>query len=395
MFPSVCLSVFLNGALAETVVVDDQDGSPGFTTTGDDWTTWSTNGYGFDGGDTSYHYTSHTVGGSDRKGTATWTPSIATAGTYRIDTWFRRTENRTYDADHVLYSADGSTQTVVVDQRGDGASDWLELGEIQCDAGFGSCFVTLDATDDNESDEANAVRFVLVEPGDVEVPEVDCSTDPGVHSLDLWASVADADGWSGASSATGEADGSEAHSENVDAGEYLRASGFGGCSEGTVTGVELGVRSRTQYDSGTYELDLSLDGGGAASTTFGSTTLGWTSLDLSGDRAWTWGDVSAVEATVRLYDHPGGARDSDAWVDAFRLRVVYEIDEAEVVDTGIDVEDPVEDTAVEELPEDLDDEGREREPKDLSDVEDEDVGGCSTVPLLGSWILALLLVRRR
>ena len=384
-------------AYGETVVIDDEDGAPGFTTTGDDWTTWSTNGYGFDGGDSSYHYTSHTVGGSDRKGTATWTPDITTAGSYRIDTWFRRTENRTHDADHYLYSADGSVQHVVVDQRGDGASDWYELGEVQCEAGFGSCWVTLDGTDDNESDEANAVRFVLLEPGEVETPELDCSTEPGVHSIDLYASVASADGWDDASLATGEADGSEAHSENVDSGEYLRAWGFGGCTEGTVTGVELGVRSRTQYDSGQYELDLSLDGGGAASTVFGSTSLGWTSVDLSADRSWDWSQVSAVEATVELSSHPGGQRDSDAWVDAFRLRVTYEIEDTSVPpeDTGSEVEDPVEDTASEvEDPVD-DDEERDREPKDLSDVENEHVGGCATVPLAGAWILAFLLMRRR
>ncbi len=343
------LPLCLAFANAETVVIDDEDGAPGFTTTGDDWTTWSSNGYGYDGGDSSYHYTSHTVGGSDRRGTATWTPSISTAGTYRIDTWFRRTENRTYDADHYLYSADGSVGHVVVDQRGEGASDWLELGEVQCDAGFGSCYVTLDGDDDDQSDEANAVRFVLLEPGDVEVPELDCSTDVGAHSIDLWATVADGSGWSSASYATGEADDLEAHSENVDSGEYLKAWGFGGCSEGTITGVELGVRSRTQYDSGTYELDLSLDGGGSASTVFGSTSTGWTTLDLSDERAWGWADVSAVEATVKLYDHPGGARDSDAWVDAFRLRVTYEIpDDSTPEDTDSEIEDPVDDTGLED-----------------------------------------------
>jgi len=391
----LCLSF----ASAETVVIDDEDGAPGFTTTGDDWTTWATNGYGFDGGDSSYHYTSHTVGGSDRRGTATWTPTISTAGLYRVETHFRRTENRTHDADHYLYGADGSVEHISVDQRGDGASGWLELGEMQCDSGFGSCWVTLDANDDDESDEANAVRFVLVEPGDVEVPELDCSDEVGSHSIDLWASVADADGWSSSSSATGEADGSEAHSENVDAGEYLRAWGFGGCSEGTITGVELGVLSHTQYDSGTYELDLSLSAGGSASTTFGSTNSSWTTVDLSGDRAWTWGDVSATEATVTLHDHPGGQRDSDAWVDAFRLRVTYVIEDTTVPeDTGESIEEP-EDTGLEDDigPEDEEDDGDERLPKDLSEAENEDVGGCSTVPVVGGWlaILALGLTRRR
>ncbi|MDP7115341.1 MAG: hypothetical protein QGH45_25415, partial [Myxococcota bacterium] len=84
-------------ALRTEVLVDDEDGEPGFSTTGDDWTTWGTNGYGFDGSDTSYHYLSHTLGGDDRRGTATWSPTLPEAGTYRIETWFRRTENRTDD----------------------------------------------------------------------------------------------------------------------------------------------------------------------------------------------------------------------------------------------------------------------------------------------------------
>ena len=35
-----------------------------------------------------------------------------------------------------------------------------------------------------------------------------------------------------------------------------------------------------------------------------------------------------------LYDHPGGARDSDAWVDAFRLSVTFEVPEEDDGGTG-------------------------------------------------------------
>ncbi|MCP4806847.1 MAG: hypothetical protein GY913_02180 [Proteobacteria bacterium] len=231
-------------------------------------------------------------------------------------------------------------------------------------------------------------RSVLVEPVEVEPePESDCPTDPGVHRVEFAAGSIRADGWESASSAEGEADGAEAHSENVDAGEYLHASGFGACGEGRIQIVELGVRSRTQCDSGTYELDLVMDGGGMASTTFGSTTLGWTTLDLTADRNCTWDGVADVEATVGLGEHPGGARDSDAWVDAFRLEVTYVIDDEALVDTGEsgDEDEPPVDTALEEDEEDRPD----RRPRDLSEV-GEDVSGCAVVPSPGGWLGLLL-----
>jgi hypothetical protein len=212
-------------ALAEEHIVDDQHGAPGFTTTGDDWTTWGTNGYGYDGSDSSYHYLSHTVGGDDRRGTATWQAELGQAGTWRIETWFRRTENRTTDADHLVTDGLGSQTWIVIDQTGDGASGWVSLGEYWCDAGFGGCAVTLDGTDDDGSDEANAVRFTLVsaDDGPPETDPCEGEAQPGPHRLDFFAGTASGTDWESASLATGEADGQEAHSPNVDSGELLRA----------------------------------------------------------------------------------------------------------------------------------------------------------------------------
>ncbi len=400
-------------ALAEEHTVDDQDGAPGFTTTGDDWTTWGMSGYGFDGGDSSYHYLSHTVGGSDRRGTATWQAELGAAGTWRIETWFRRTENRTHDADHVITDGLGNDTRLVVDQTGDGASGWVSLGEYWCDAGFGGCSVTLDGTDDDESDEANAVRFTLVSADD-DPPETDpCEGEPGPgsHSMELYAGSASGSDWESASHAAGAADGQEAHSPNVDEGEVLRATGFGVCDpagEESIDGVRVAVKARTQYDSGTYALELRLDAEGAASAVFTGTGSTWHELDISGDEAWTWARLEGLAARVSLHDHPGGARDSDAWVDAFRLTVDYttaaEDEDPEPEDTGLATEpEDSGDTAPpldgDSALDDTDSGEQPGRPTPYGEVE----AGCSGCSGLGGvgliWLWGLLglpvLIRRR
>ncbi len=344
-------SLFLTGPVrAEEHIVDDQYGSPWFETTGDDWATWGSNGYGFDSSDTSYHYTSSTVGGDDRRGTATWQTELGQAGTWRIEIWFRRTGNRTTDADHVVTDGLGGQTWLVIDQTGDGASGWVSLGEYWCEAGFGGCVLTLDGTDDDGSDEANAARFTLVS-ADGDPPETDpCDEDPGPgsHELEFYAGSASGSDWENGSYAAGEADGYEAHSPNVDEGEVLRASSFDVCDpEGdeTIDSVVLAVKARTQYDSGTYALQLLLDGGGSASTVFTGTTATWHELDITGDQDWTWAALEGLNAQVSLYDHPGGARDSDAWADSFRLQVGFTTASDPIEDSGSPAQDPAGDTA--------------------------------------------------
>lgn len=311
------------------VVVDDQHGEPAFSTTGDDWTTWGTNGYGYDGNDSSYHYLSHTLGGDDRRGTATWSPTLPESGTYRIETWFRRTGNRTADADHFIHDAYGGETHIVVDQTGDGASGWLDLGEYGCEAGFGGCIVVLDGTDDDESDEANAMRFVLVD-SEPPPPPPECDQEFAAgqqHELVWPALSASGSGWEDEHLSAGEPDGAEAHSPNVDEGEFLAAGGWDICDpagDETFDWVRLEVLSRMQYESGEYALILALDGGGAAQTTYSHEAQDWDMVDVTGDREeWSWTAVEVAKAYVTLHDHPGGARDSDAWVDAFRVRVGF------------------------------------------------------------------------
>jgi len=336
-----------NVAAYDEVIVDDEDGSPSFTTTGDDWTTWDHLSSGFDGGDTEYHYLTHTKGGSDRRGTATWTPTLPVEGTYRIETWFRATENRSADADHYIYDGDGYSTHVVVNQVGGGeGSGWLDLGEYYCRAGEGGCVVTLDGTDDDESDEANAMRFTVLEAGEPEPEEEeDCSDDPGpgTHEVTFYPVSASGSGgsddWSSVSDATGAPDGREASTPNVDAGEYLKTTGWDVCEPAgaRIDRVVISVLGRLQYDSGQYALVMNFDGGGAAGTTWSYTSANWTYLDITTDRgSWSFGDLSAVQAEVTLSDHPGGARDSDAWVDAFAMTVTYTIDDTGGDDGGGD-----------------------------------------------------------
>ena len=340
--------VLLSFAHATEITVDDQDGTPHFTTTGDDWTTWNTLNYGFNGADTEYHYTSHTVGGSDRRGTATWHPDIPAAGLWEVQTWFRMTENRTSDADFIVLDGLGQQHTRSLDQRGEGASGWVTLATVWCERGFDGCPVTLDANDDDQSDEANAVRWVLVEeadPEDEEEDAADCDTFPGLgsHAMVRFAGKVDATGWASPEGVLGPPDGVHASSENVDVGEVLSASGFTVCDppgEERIDAVVLAVRARTQYESGPYEVRLRLDGGGSAATVFNGTAETWHEVVLTADREWTWPALADVAGSVALHDHPQGNRDSDAWVNSFRLSVRYTSTEApgepDGWDTGAD-----------------------------------------------------------
>ncbi len=327
-------------AAAQTIIIDNTSGAPGFTLTGNDWTTWGTLNYGYDGADTDYHYLSHTVGGSDRVGTASWTPDIPTAGTWQISTWFRMTENRTNDADHFIYDGNGGQTHIVLNQQGEGASGWVDLGSYYCDVGFGGCSVVLDGTDDNQSDEANAVRFVFVsgtgddDDDDGAGPCGDGPPEPGSWTQESYAGTALGSDWSSVLAATGAPDGTEAHTPNVDAGEFLSAGGFGLCDpdgEEEIDSVEIEVLARTQYASGQYQLNLQLHAGGAASSVFTGTALQWHTLDVTSDlSAWTWTDANDLLATIELDSQPGGYRDSDAWVDAVRVRVTYTVPEPEL-----------------------------------------------------------------
>ncbi len=335
------LSLVAAPAAAQTVIIDNSDGAPEFVTTGNDWTSWGMLGNGYDGGDGDYLYLSHTLGGSDRRGMAIWTPTLPVAGRYEIATWYRRTSNRTSDADFVVRDGIGGERRRTLNQRGEGASGWVSLGRHWCDGGPGGCRVTLDGTDDDQSDEANAVRFRLLraddtpggdggdDPPEPPAPPAACSSFPGLgdHQQQGFATVVDARDFDDRGRATGAPDRRGSHSPNLDAGEFFRASGWTVCDpagDETITSVRLAVRARTQYQSGRYDIDVRLHAGGDAARIWKSTDYRWHTADVTGDRAgWTWADVAAMSAELRLERHPNGRRDSDVWVDAFRVRVRY------------------------------------------------------------------------
>ena len=423
-------------AHAQTIIIDDQDGAgAGFTTTGNDWTTWGMLGYGLDGADTEYHYLSHTVGGNDRVGTATWTPTIPTAGTYAISTWFRRTENRTDDADHFIYDGAGGVTHISLDQQGEGASGWVDLGQHWCAEGVGGCYVVLDGTDDNQSDEANAIQYVLVsadgDPPEPE-PEPDCEEWPGfgAHTMEAYATTTAAVDWESSTLATGAPDGLEAHTPNVDAGEYLHASGWELCDppgEETIDAVTIEVLVRTQYSSGPYALNLLLHAGGAAQTVFTGTSLTWWGVDVTAEVTPDWVSIAALTGQLQLWDHPNGNRDSDAWVDSWRILVDYttttdpndvgddDDDDDDTPPEGDDdddatpesddddaVEDPEGDdddsTVVDEESDDDDDAVVFEEQPEADGASDEIIVGCSCDQDLSMSVLlplALLGLRRR
>jgi hypothetical protein len=334
VFAASVLAAVPSSAYSQTVIVDDVDPAPRFVTTGDDWTSWGMSGDGHAPSDSSYLYESQYAGDGNRRGMAIWSPVLPSAGQYRISTWFRRTSNRTTDADFFVLDGDGGEDHYVVNQRGAGGSGWVDLGEHPCDAGFSGCRVTLDGTDDDQSDEANAVRFVWVSGGGAPAepspePPPGCEAFPGLgtHEQRGFATVITANGWEDRSRATGAPDGRGAHTENADAGEFLRGRGFTICDppgEERIDAVFLAVRARTQYESGVYDVSMALDGGGMASRTFHGTEYRWHGVELTDDRpSWSWADLGDLRATVELDSHPGGRRDSDVWVDALRLRVLY------------------------------------------------------------------------
>lgn len=147
-----------------------------------------------------------------------------------------------------------------------------------------------------------------------------------VYVAERYASDIEASGdWEGADAASGAPDDVAAQSPNLDAGEVLSASGWEFCHETgdeEIIKVELAVYGRTQYDSGPFDILVNLSAGGSDSTNWHHTDWRWSSVDITSQQAnWTWDDIESLAGEVRLHSHPGGNRDSDVWIDAFRLTV--------------------------------------------------------------------------
>jgi uncharacterized lipoprotein YddW (UPF0748 family) len=117
----------------ETFILDDDNGSPEYTTTGG----WSTSGSsGYNGG--TYQFA--TAGGT---ATATWDLDIPTDGDYLVEVMFRASGNRATTANYDISHASG-TASVNLNQTINNLV-WVTLGSYTFDANSGS--VTLDADD--------------------------------------------------------------------------------------------------------------------------------------------------------------------------------------------------------------------------------------------------------
>jgi len=111
------------------VVVDNDDGAPGYIEAGS-WTTSSSVGY--EGGTYRYAIASPGVPTS----TATWTPDLPRGGVYRVYAAFSRGSNRPTCAPLTITHAAGQT-VVDLDQYGSSAIIEVLLGEFPFDAGTG------------------------------------------------------------------------------------------------------------------------------------------------------------------------------------------------------------------------------------------------------------------
>ncbi len=153
----ICLPV---QALEWEYIIDDGDeGYLEYDPHGS-WSSWSYPGaYN---GDWRYLSGLYDVAGGPvpRMGAASWSVQVPVAGLYEISAHFFNTENRTTDADYYIEDADGERYHVVLNQFAL-PTGWHLLGEYELSEGQLSS-VVLDGTDDNMSDEADAIRWKLI-----------------------------------------------------------------------------------------------------------------------------------------------------------------------------------------------------------------------------------------
>ena len=114
------------------------------------------------------------VSPKERKGWAVWQWKVDTSGIYDVEIHYRPTENRTPDANYVVLSLrdlgemDGQKVLLekTIDQRPHhgplNKQGWVKLGSVEYKKGSVAA-LGLWAIDDEFSDEADAVRWTLVE----------------------------------------------------------------------------------------------------------------------------------------------------------------------------------------------------------------------------------------
>jgi len=142
-----------------TKIIDDGDDGYSETSPYDSWRTWHFPG-AYNG---DWRYLSGLFespqGPVPRKGKAYWTTKVPTTGIYEISVHLFNTENRTTDADYFIEDGNGKTHHFVLNQK-QLPTGWYVLGEFEWKKDQQSTII-LDGTDDNQSDEADAVRWVF------------------------------------------------------------------------------------------------------------------------------------------------------------------------------------------------------------------------------------------
>jgi len=172
---AVALQACAMGAAAQEVIVDNLD--TGFSILEGTWTTSGTPG-GWPGGTGNFRTAFTADPASAATHVCEWRPTLPTAGLYEVFVWHAAGANRANDAPFTVTYADGSW-TVPVDQTTDG-STWLSIGVYAFDAGAGGT-VTLRNTAEYHGGSplrvviGDAVRFVAVPPGSLEMRSVWCS----------------------------------------------------------------------------------------------------------------------------------------------------------------------------------------------------------------------------
>lgn len=150
-------------AWAVEVVVDNDEGAPGYVESGGPWRPSASAGW--NGGTYVFLQTYNEIG------TATWTPAIPEAGTYEVVALVRVSGNRSPGVPYTVVHAGGTTQ-VVASQVGSSGVQEISLGEFVFEAGTGGSVTVTNAGATSGAVISDAMMFRTPLPPVDEPPSV-------------------------------------------------------------------------------------------------------------------------------------------------------------------------------------------------------------------------------
>lgn len=148
------LGVLATFGFAQEIVVNDDDGEPGFTKSGT-WYQSTTSGY-----IGTYQY----MNSADPPSYCIWRPNLPVSGIYEVWAAFRRSTNRTTAAPITVTYAGGTTATVTLNQNGTNQIVQVLLGTWYFEAGTGGS-VRMDNTGASGVYIADCMIWRRVDPG--------------------------------------------------------------------------------------------------------------------------------------------------------------------------------------------------------------------------------------